>query len=83
MTEQMLCTFETKISRRIHGPTQDKGRRRPIWHGEIYNLYRDLNIVDDIKIRRLGWAGHIVRLEDERIPQKILNGKFHNKRSVG
>jgi hypothetical protein len=26
--------------------------------------------VDDIEIRRLGWAGHLVRMENERIPQK-------------
>ena len=39
--------------------------------------------MDDIKIRRLGWAGHIVRMEDERISKKVLNGKFHNTRPVG
>jgi hypothetical protein len=22
-------------------------------------------------------------MEDERIPEKVLNGKFHNKRSIG
>jgi hypothetical protein len=36
--------------------------------------------VDDIKIRRLELAGHITRMEDERIPEKGLNGKFHNTR---
>jgi hypothetical protein len=39
--------------------------------------------VDDIRIRRLVWAGHITRLEDERIPEKALNDKFHDKRPVG
>ena len=27
--------------------------------------YEYLNIVDDIKIRRLVWAGHIAQMEDE------------------
>jgi hypothetical protein len=36
--------------------------------------------MDDIKIRRLGLAGHIIRMEDERTPKKVLNGKFHNTR---
>ena len=54
-----------------------------MWNGEIYNLYKDLNIMDNIKIRRLGWAGCIVRMEDERIPKKVPNGKFHNTRLVG
>ena len=47
------------------------------WDGEICNLYEVLNIGDDIKIRRLGWAGHIVRMEDETIPpKKFLMGNF-------
>ena len=51
---------------------------RPRWNNELYTLYNDLNIVEDIKIRRLGWAGHIIRMEEERIPKKVLNGTFHN-----
>ena len=39
-----------------------------------FSLYKDLNIVDDVQIRRLGWAGHIVRMEDERIPEWFLVG---------
>jgi hypothetical protein len=78
MTEQMLCTFERKTSRRIYGPIQDKGRWLPRWNSAIYNLYKDLNITCNIKIRRLKWAGHIIRMEDEQIPIKVLNGKFHN-----
>jgi hypothetical protein len=31
-------------------------------------------IVDDIKIMRLGWVGHVMRLEEERIPKKIIMG---------
>ena len=40
------------------------------WHNELYSLYKELNIVEDIKIRRLEWAGHIIRMEEERIPKK-------------
>jgi len=36
--------------------------------------------VEDIKIRRLEWAGHIIRMEEERIPKKVLNGIFHTTR---
>jgi hypothetical protein len=39
--------------------------------------------VEDIKIRRLGWAGHIIRMEEERIPKKVLNGTFHNTSGFG
>jgi hypothetical protein len=39
--------------------------------------------MDNIKIRRLGWAGHIVRMEEERISKKVLNGNFYTTRPVG
>jgi hypothetical protein len=29
-----------------------------------------MNIVEDIKIRRLGWAGHEIRMEEGSIPKK-------------
>jgi hypothetical protein len=67
----MLNTFERKILRRIYGPTQEEGRWRLRWNNELYSLYNDLNIVEDIKIRRLGWAGHIIRMEGERILKKV------------
>jgi len=44
-----------------------------------FAVYKDLNNVDDIKIKGLRWAGHIIRKEGERIPERVLNGKFHNK----
>ena len=72
MTEQMPCTFESTILRRIYSPIQDKRRWRPRRSSEIYNVHRVLNIVDDIKIRRIGWAGHVARMEDER----VLMGNF-------
>jgi len=39
--------------------------------------------VEDIKIRRLGWAGHIKRMEEERVPKKVLNRNFYATRPVG
>ena len=43
---------------------QDTGPWHPRLDSEVYNLYKELNIVDCIKIIRLGWVGHIVRMED-------------------
>ena len=38
--------------------------------------------MEDIKIGRLEWVGHIIRTEEERIQKKVLNGKFHTARPV-
>jgi hypothetical protein len=83
MTEKMLCTFERKILKRIYGPVQDKGCWHHSWNSEICNFYKDLNIVDNIKNRKLGWLGHIIRMEGGSIPKYVLDGKFHNTRPVG
>jgi hypothetical protein len=79
----MLNTFERKILRRIYAPTQEGGRWRPRWTNELYSLYNEQNIVEDIKIRRLGWLGHIIRMEEESIPKKVRNGNFHTTRPGG
>lgn len=45
-----------------------------------FAVYKDLNNVDDIKIKGLRWSSHIIRKEGEMIPEKVLNGNFYNKR---
>jgi len=72
----MLYAFERKILRRIYG-------WRCRWNSEIYGLYKDLNIVDDINIVRLGWAGRIIRVEEKRISKIVPSGEFYNAYSVG
>ena len=52
----MLNTFERKILQRIYGPTHEGGCWRPRRNNELYSLYKEPNIVEDIKIRRLEWV---------------------------
>jgi hypothetical protein len=39
--------------------------------------------MEDIKIRRLEWAGHIIKVEEERFPNEVLHGNFHTTTPVG
>ena len=64
----MLPVFKRTVLRRIYGLIEDKGHWRPRWISEMYSSYEGLSIVDNIKIIRLGWAGHIIGVEEERIP---------------
>jgi hypothetical protein len=79
----MLNTFERKILRRIYGPTHERGCWRPRWNNKLYSLYKEPNIVEDIKIRRLEWAGHIIRMEEERIPKKGCKRKLPHHKTSG
>jgi len=81
--EQMLNTSEMKILQRIYGPTKEGGQWHPRWNSELYRLYNKPNIMEDIKIRRLGWAGHIIRMEGERIPKKGFKPKLLNHKTSG
>ena len=62
VTEHIIHAFERKILRIIYGPKQEKVYWRPRRNIEIYSLYKRLNIVDDIKIRILRWAGDIRKM---------------------
>jgi hypothetical protein len=42
-----------RILRRMCGPVHEKRRWRHTWNSDIYSLYEDVNIADDIEIRRL------------------------------
>jgi hypothetical protein len=72
----MLNTFERKILQRIYGPTNEGGGGCWLsrWNNKLYN---EPNFVKDIKIRSREWVGYKIRMEEERIPKKVLNGKFH------
>lgn len=82
-TEAKLGIFERKILRRIFGPVQENMQWRIRYNNELYKLYRSFDIVTFIKLRRLEWAGHVYRMEGNRIPKKILEGKIHGKRPIG
>jgi hypothetical protein len=65
---------------KIYGPNCDSGVWRIRTNLELQNIYKDTNIITDIKIRRLEWLGHVVRREDFRLPKKILNAKLDKMR---
>ena len=46
-------------------------------------MYRKPNIVTTIKVRRPEWAGHIVRMSDDRTLKKVFLGKADGRRKAG
>jgi len=81
--EERLKTFERKILRKIYGPVMDNGQWRIRHNAELYNLYQNPNVITDIKLRRLQWAGHVIRMSEERIPKKLLTGRLYKDRPKG
>jgi hypothetical protein len=78
----VIRLFENMILRRILGSKRNEnGVWRRLHNDEIYSLYHSHNIV--IKYRRLRWAGHVDRIEEDRNLFKMLAGKPTGKRPLG
>jgi hypothetical protein len=73
------------VLRRISGPRRDKatGEWRKLHIGELHNLYSPSNIIWQIKVRRMRWAGHVARMGEGRNVYRVLVGKPEGKRPVG
>jgi hypothetical protein len=50
---------------------------------KLNDLYSSPNIVRVIKSRRMRWANHVARMEEERGVYRVLMGKPEGKRPLG
>ena len=75
--ERKLRVFENRVLRRLFGPRRDEvtGDWRRLNNEELNDLYPSHNIVRVIKSRRMRWAGHVVRMGEERGVYRVLVGK--------
>lgn len=80
---KILNAWERKVLRKIFGPTYEQGFWRIKTNAELYELYKDINIVVDIKLRRLEWLGHVARMENNRTPKALLDALPVGRRKVG
>jgi hypothetical protein len=59
------------------------GEWRKLHSEELYILYSSQNIIRHMKTRRMGWAGHVARMLEERKLYRVLVGKPEGKRPFG
>jgi hypothetical protein len=76
--------FENRVLRRIFGPKRDEvaGGWRKLHNEELHNLYSSPNIIRMIKLRRMGWSGHVARVEKRGMHIKF-GGKATRKEITG
>jgi hypothetical protein len=69
-----LNVFEWKVYRRILGPVYDNEKEnwRVLINIEIYASVKKPAITETIRLNRLCWFGHVQRLEENRIPKRVL-----------
>jgi len=82
--EHRLRVFENRVLRRIFWPKRDEVTREWKLHNEELNdPYSSANIVQVIKSRRLGWAGHVACMVEMIGVYRVLVGKPEEKRPLG
>ena len=81
--EWRLSLFERKVLRRFFGAKQEKEIWPKLYNCEFYEIFNDSNIVNYIKVKRLTWAGHLMRQNEDRNITKITNTKLNGVRRVG
>jgi hypothetical protein len=78
--ENILRRFERKIIRRIYGPVRQRREWRIRNNEEIDNIIRKTDIVRFVKARRISWIGHVERMEDSRMPKRVMGEKIYTRR---
>jgi hypothetical protein len=69
--------------RKIYGTTKENGCWRIKINHEIREKFKSSDIISVIKLRRLEWLGHVMRMNETRVARKILDDKPGGKRRRG
>ena len=79
-----MIIFETKIMRKIFASTRtDYGYWRTKTDKEINDILKGQNIIGFIKKQKLNWLGHVERMAEDNILQKVKRCKPMSKRPIG
>jgi hypothetical protein len=69
--------------RKLYGPKKENGHWRIKTDEEMITKYKSQDIITVIKIRRLEWLGHIIKMDETRSVKKIFEGKLEGRRGRG
>jgi hypothetical protein len=67
--------FERKVLTKLFGPTHENGIWRIKPNQELDKIIKHKNIINFIRARRLGWLGHIERIQETRMVNAIHSWK--------
>jgi hypothetical protein len=76
--------FENRVLRKVLGPKRDEvtGEWEKLHNEELNDLYSLPNIVRVVKSRRMGWAGHVARMGEDKGVHRMLVEKPEEKRPL-
>ena len=80
MLPRNLESFYNKCLRRITHITREQQRTRHITSAQVRRWAGMDEALEDISAKRLRWLGHVSRMEDRRLPKKLLFGWLQKRR---
>jgi hypothetical protein len=78
-----LIVFERKILRNIFGLAYENGSWRIKTNQELDKIIKYRNIINFARAQRLGWFGHVERMQETRMVKAIHSWKPISKRPTG
>jgi hypothetical protein len=66
-----------------YGPIKENGQWRIKTNAELITKYKSQDIITVIKIRRLEWLGHVIRIDETGCVKKVFEGKLEGRRGRG
>ncbi|GFV29962.1 uncharacterized protein TNCV_3100401 [Trichonephila clavipes] len=81
--ENTISIYERKNLRFLFGGIQENGAWQRRSNLELYQSYKESDIVNFIKIQRINWAGHVIRMSEDRTTKKssMVNQLAHEERA--
>jgi hypothetical protein len=78
-----LMVFERRILRTIFGPTYKNGFWQIKTNYEPDKTIKHKNIINFVRAQRVGWVGHVERMQETRVVKSIHSWKPISKRPKG
>jgi hypothetical protein len=82
---KQLNIFERKVYRRILGSVYDNEKEnwRILTDKEIYAIVKKPTITETVRLHSFCWFGHVQRMEESRIPKRVLYMNLESTRPKG
>jgi hypothetical protein len=78
--EEALRVWERKILKTVYGPKRDTNGWTICTNKELQDQNRSADMVTAINARQLELAGHVLRMDDERMVKRVFLGKPGGRR---
>ena len=53
------------------------------FNSQLYELFKDIDVVERINIQRLRWLGHVVRIEEDAPERRVFDAVISESRRSG